>query len=58
MAVTLGDRQGIQLQTLNELYANTLEIGFQAHERLDINVHDVGDTSSAGAVVMLAMPAS
>lgn len=58
MAVTFGDRQSIAMQVLNELYANTLEIGFQGHERVDINVHDVGDTSSAGAVIGLAMPAS
>jgi len=58
MAVTFGDRRAINMKTLVERYAEYDQVGLVATERFDINVHDVGDTSSAGAVIMLATPSS
>lgn len=58
MAATMGDRRGIEVATTTERYFEYRQVGIQAVERFDINIHDVGDTSSAGAMIMLATPAS
>lgn len=58
MAATLGDRRGIRVQVLNELYAANDQIGIIGTERYDIVVHDVGDTSVAGCVIQLTFPGS
>lgn len=58
MAVTFGDRRSIRMEVLRELYAVSDQIGIKGTERFDINCHDVGDTSNAGAVIMLATPSS
>ena len=55
-AVTLGDRQQMRLQVLRERYADSGEVGFKVHERLDINVHDIverDDSTAPGAVIGL-----
>jgi len=52
-AMTLGNRRGITVQLLNELYAANGQIGVLASERFDINVHDIGDTTTVGPVVAL-----
>jgi len=53
MGVTFGDRQGFEIEVLRERYAEYRQIGIQAVERFDINVHSLGDTSDAGAIVAL-----
>ena len=53
MGVTFGDRQGFEIQVLRERYAEYRQIGIQAVERFDINVHGVGDASAAGPIVAL-----
>lgn len=53
LAATMGTRRGITLQTLNELYAASGQIGLIASERFDINVHDVGDATTVGPIVAL-----
>jgi len=57
MAATVGDRRGVSVKASEHRYIELGQIGVYVSERLDINVHDVGDTSSAGAMVMLATPA-
>lgn len=53
-AVTLGNRSGIEVM-LSEHYAfNTDQIAVRATTRYDINCHEEGDTSTAGAIVGLA----
>ncbi len=58
MAATMGTRRQITTITSRERFMEFDQIAIMATERFDINVHDVGDTSSAGAMVMLATPAS
>jgi HK97 family phage major capsid protein len=53
LAVTLGDRRGIRLARSEEKYWTSDEIALKATERLDINVHDIGDASTAGPVVAM-----
>lgn len=53
MGVTFGDRAGFEIEVLRERYAEYRQIGIQAVERFDINVHGVGDASNAGPIVAL-----
>ena len=53
MGVTFGDRQGFEIEVLRERYAEYRQIGIQAVERFDINVHGVGDASNAGPITAL-----
>jgi HK97 family phage major capsid protein len=50
-AIMFGDRRGITVQILNELYAANGQIGLIASERFDINVHNIGDATNAGPLV-------
>jgi len=56
MAATFGERRGIRIKTSDQRYFEYDQLGIQGTERVDINIHDVGDTSSAGAMIMLATP--
>lgn len=58
MAATMGTRRGLQLAISDQRYFEYDQLAIKGTERVDINVHDVGDTSNAGAMVMLAMPGS
>lgn len=58
MAATLGDRRGLRVKVSEDRYFEYDQIGIQGTERFAINVHDVGDTSNAGPIIMLAFPAS
>ena len=58
LAATFGDRRGIRLKISDQRYFEYDQLAIQGTERFDIVVHDVGDTSNAGAIVMLATPAS
>jgi len=58
MAATMGTRRGLTMRISDQRYFEYDQIGILANERFDINVHEVGDASNAGAVVMLATPAS
>jgi HK97 family phage major capsid protein len=54
LAASFGSRRGIEVQVLQERYAELGLIGIIATERFDIVVHDLGDTSSVkGAVAGL-----
>lgn len=50
-AVLFGDRRGITMQRLVEKYADEGLDAIMCTERFDINVHDVGSSTVAGAVV-------
>jgi len=53
-ACFFGDRRGITIQVLRELYAVSGQIAVLGTERFDINVaYAIGDTSAAGSVVAL-----
>ena len=53
MAATLGDRREIMVGTTADRYFEYDQIAIRATARLDINVHDIGDTSTAGPLVSL-----
>ena len=53
MGVTFGDRMGFEVDVLTERYAEFRQIGVIATERMDIVVHGLGDTSTAGPIVAL-----
>jgi HK97 family phage major capsid protein len=49
----MGERRGITVKTSEERYFEYDQIAIQATERVDINVHDVGDATTAGPIVAL-----
>lgn len=51
--VLFGERRGITVQVLRERYAEYRQIGVIGTERIDINCHGVGDTSTRGPIVAL-----
>lgn len=53
LAATMGERRGITVKTSNDRYFEYDQIGIQATERIDINVHDLGDNSTAGPLIGL-----
>lgn len=53
MAATFGNRQDVQTDSDSSIYFTTNQTAIRAIERYDINVHDVGDTSDPGPVIML-----
>lgn len=58
MGVAFGDKRGMSIATDSSIYFESDAIALRGTERYDINCHDVGDASSAGAVVALAANAS
>jgi len=58
MAAMMGTRRGLSLAMSEDRYFEYDQLAIKGTERFDINIHDVGDTSSAGAMVMLATPGS
>ena len=58
LAATLGNRRGIRTITSRERYMELDQIGIQGTQRFAMNIHDVGDTSNPGPVIMLKMPGS
>ena len=53
LAATMGERRGIRVKTSDDRYFEYDQIGIQATERVDINVHDLGDATTAGPLVAL-----
>lgn len=58
MAATLGDRREIVVMESDQRYFEYDQIGIRGTQRIDINVHDLGDTSEAGPIVALKTAAS
>ena len=52
-AVTFGDRSGFRMSVLRERYAEFDQTGIVATERMDINVHELGDNTLGGGLVAL-----
>jgi len=53
LASTMGERRGITMSVTDQRYWDADQIGLKATERIDINVHDVGDATTAGPVVAM-----
>jgi HK97 family phage major capsid protein len=51
LAVKLGSRRDIRIVISGDRYMEFDQIGIQATERFDINVHDIGDATAAGPIV-------
>lgn len=51
--VAFGDRRGMTMKVLNELYASEGMIGIKTDERFDINIHDMGTTAVTGSISYL-----
>ena len=54
----LGDRRGFNAMVLNERYAELSQIGIYTTQRFDINNHELGNATDAGAMLALKTPAS
>jgi HK97 family phage major capsid protein len=53
LAARLGERRGITVKTSGERWFEYDQMGIQATERVDINVHDLGTNSVAGPLIAL-----
>jgi HK97 family phage major capsid protein len=53
LAATLGDRRDLRLRFSLDRYMDSDQVGVLGTERFDINVHDLGDNSTAGPVAAL-----
>lgn len=53
LAARMGERRGITVKTSSDRYFEYDQIGVQCTERIDINVHDLGDTSVAGPLIAM-----
>lgn len=53
LAARMGERRGIRIKTSDDRYFEFDQIGVQGTERVDVNVHDVGDSTTAGPIVAL-----
>lgn len=53
LAATLGERRGIQVKRSDEIKFVEDQIAMKATERIDINIHDIGDATTAGPIVAL-----
>jgi HK97 family phage major capsid protein len=52
-AVCMGTRRGISLAVSDQRYFESDQLAIRGTERFDINVHDIGDTVTAGPLVAL-----
>lgn len=55
LATAMGERRGVTIMRSEHRYMDQDQIGLLGTERFDINVHDVGDATTAGAAVALKM---
>jgi len=53
MAASFGDRRSIRISRSDEKHWSEDQVGLMATERIDINVHDVGSSSTAGPLCAL-----
>jgi len=53
LGATMGDRRPTEIAVSEDRYFENDQIGVRGTTRFDINCHDVGDSSAAGAVVAL-----
>lgn len=53
LAATIGDRRQLKLRFLTERFAEQDQVGLIGSERVDINIHSLGDNATSGPVVGL-----
>lgn len=53
LAATMGERRGVTIKSSEHRYMDLDQIGIFGNERVDINVHDLGDNTSAGPLIGL-----
>lgn len=58
LAATMGERRGFTLSVSDDRYFELDQIGIKGTARFGINVHDLGDASTAGPLIVLKTPAS
>lgn len=58
LAAKMGNRREITIQVSTDRYFEYGQVGIRGSQRFDINVHDLGDSSTAGPLVALKTPAS
>lgn len=58
MAALMGNRRGISIATSSDRYFEYDQMAIRGTERYDIKIHDAGDASNAGAVVVLKTAAA
>ncbi len=56
LAAAMGERRGVTIRRLDERFADSDQIGIMGTERFDINVHDMGDNTTAGPLVSMVAP--
>ena len=52
----MGERRGVTIKRSEHRYFENDQIGLLGTERFDVNVHDMGDTATAGPLVSLVSP--
>jgi len=55
-AAAMGERRGVTIKRSDHRYFENDQIGLLGTERVDVNVHDLGDTSNAGPLVAAKSP--
>jgi HK97 family phage major capsid protein len=55
-AAVFGERRGVTIKRSDHRYFENDQIGLLGTERFDINVHDMGDNTTAGPLVALISP--
>ena len=58
LGATMGDRRPTEIAVSEDRFFEADQIGVRGTTRFDINCHDVGDSSTAGAIVALKTAAS
>lgn len=58
LASTMGERRGVTIATSTERYFEQDQLAIRGTERIDINVHDLGDGTTAGPIIALKTAAS
>lgn len=58
LAAILGNRRGLGVKISDQRYLEYDQIGILGTERFDINVHETGGASTAGAILVMATPAA
>lgn len=58
LASTMGDRRGLTIESSREKYFTERQVAVMGTERFDINVHELGGSSTAGPILALKTPAS
>jgi len=58
MGAVLGNRRGMSIMISEHRYFEYDQLAIRGTERFDINVHETGDASNAGALIVLKTPSS